>query len=276
MEQSSIPPKKRKSIHEAVGLIGGQTVASSDYSVVRIDMGITLPRDNTLLKKTRDTLLKEGANLLLFEKNDRTSISVSSHTELDFKLNISSHGEYTPSTLQNNSASRGRKKYLDRMDDHKQGGRKYQANSLVKDEYLIVPDISVANSDITIGGDRCRNSTCGFGQRTRYKWCYIDWSDNWEYRCTDKCRASEESYPTCEVGNGRRPCSLVLLLPLLRCAPGHECGLHNNDYFWCYTDTNKNWEKCCHPWHTCSKYGGTEKFCFTGKSKETLKEKCFY
>ncbi|XP_078345365.1 endonuclease domain-containing 1 protein-like [Oculina patagonica] len=70
VEQSSIPLKKRKLVHQAVGVIASNKVAAHNYSIARIDLGITLERNNTSLNETRQLLLDKGAGLLIFRAND--------------------------------------------------------------------------------------------------------------------------------------------------------------------------------------------------------------
>ncbi|XP_078344017.1 endonuclease domain-containing 1 protein-like [Oculina patagonica] len=52
VDQSSIPLKKRKLVHQAVDLLNSKKVAAYDYSFARIDLGITLERNDGLLRDT--------------------------------------------------------------------------------------------------------------------------------------------------------------------------------------------------------------------------------
>lgn len=278
VEQSTIPLKKRKLAHQVVNLIGSKKVAAFNYSLVRLDLGITSARNNALLNKRRETLRKEGFDLLLFRTYGPgfTSALVPPHTELD------AYENHTDSTKQNVDMTvlRRRNKYLDGMDDDKQGGTNDQVISPMVDEYLIVPELSAEGSDITIAGDRCINSICGYSQETTYRWCYTDIKKNYDYCCANKCMfRNNGNNPTCSVGDRIRACSIrssIITVKGNRCLPGHECGLHGEIYYWCYVDIAKNWEYCCQPWHACNKYGETYKWCYAGKNKETAWQKCFY
>lgn len=279
VEQSTIPLKKRKLVNQAVTLIGSKKVAAFNYSLVRLDLGITLARNNILLHKTRQMLQDEGAGLLLFRPHDLTSVPRPPTEELDSNRNISAYGNDTASTKQNtNMEVLARRDGMD--DDNKKGGANDQVVSLLEDEYLMVQDVSAEGSDITIGGDRCITSSCGYSQGTKYRWCYTDHSNNYDYCCANKCMfRNNGNNPTCSVGDRIRACSIrssIITVKGNRCLPGHECGLHGESYYWCYTDIAKNYDSCCQPWHACAKYGQAKKWCYTGNTKESTKEDCFY
>ncbi|XP_078345590.1 endonuclease domain-containing 1 protein-like [Oculina patagonica] len=81
VEQSTIPLKKRKLVHQAVGMLASDKVAAYDYSFARMDLGITLRRNNTLLNKTRELLLDKNASLLLYRAHDLTPVTRPVHIQ---------------------------------------------------------------------------------------------------------------------------------------------------------------------------------------------------
>ena len=272
--QSTIPLKKRKISHKTLGLIKRKKVPADDYSLARLDPGLILHRNNALINKTREILLKAGAGLLLYRPHGFSSLPMTR-----YELDATSHRNYRTSSKP--KKSKAEKKYHNGMNDDKQEEMNDQAKSLVEDEYLIIPDLSADNSTITIGGDRCRDlSSCAFGGYT-YKWCYTDWSDNWDYCCKDKCMFREGyNYLTCETGDGLKGCSSrssIFTIKGERCLGDHECGLHGESYYWCYTDIAKHWNYCCQPWHTCEKHKKTaDKWCYVGQSRSKRKKYCGY
>ncbi|KAK7107630.1 uncharacterized protein [Littorina saxatilis] len=54
------------------------------------------------------------------------------------------------------------------------------------------------------------------------------------------------------------------------CAPDHQCGTHNENYFWCYKDLygarSSEWDYCCKPDHPCGTYGSSYNWCNNGYS----------
>lgn len=260
VEQSSIPPKKRKLVHQTAEWITSTKVAAFGFLVTGLDLGITLARNSALLNKARELLLKKGAGLMLITPHYFTPVpSGPPAKELD-----AAYGNYTASSKQN--------KTITRSND--------QAITPVQDEYLIVSDLN--SSDMTVEGDRCVNSRCGFNERTSYRWCYTDLEKkSYHYCCTDKCVFKENKLlPTCSTGSvGRVACSMrssTITVKGISCLPGHECGLHGENYYWCYNDMKKNWNYCCQPWHVCDKNGASYKWCYVGKKKETSWQYCAY
>ena len=257
--QSSIPPKKRKLVHQTAELIAGSKGAAYDFLLTGIDLGMTLARNSILLNKAREVLLTKGASLMLVTPH--LFIPVLSRTpakELD-----GAYGNNTASSKQNRTMIRSNDEPI----------------TPVQDKYLIVPDLN--SSDMTVEGDRCVNSRCGFNESTSYRWCYTDLEKNYGYCCTDKCLFKENKLlPTCPTGSvGRVACSMrssTITVKGISCLPGHECGLHGENYYWCYNDMKKNWNYCCQPWHVCNKYGESYKWCYVGKYKETKWRSCYY
>lgn len=153
---------------------------------------------------------------------------------------------------------------------------------IIVDSYLLAAELSAAN--MTINGDYCRpDHGCDY-HKYKYKWCYIDTDNNWDYCCLEDCNSSnlKVSIPECDVGagKGRKKCSMrssVITVNGGRCRQNHECGLHQHDYYWCYTDFNNNWEYCCQPWHRCEYYDKLSyKWCYAGKNIESYWRHCHY
>ena len=134
------------------------------------------------------------------------------------------------------------------------------------DSYLLVAKLSKVN--MTYQGDYCRpDHWCDYHGES-YMWCYTDRDDHWNYCCITDCDSTnlENITPTCNVGGGYTyACSMrssVITVTGGRCRRNHECGLHNEIYYWCYTDFNDNWEYCCRPSHRCNNYEESYKWCY--------------
>lgn len=277
VEQSSIPPRKRKLIHQAVSLITSNVVAAYGFSFSRIDLCITLSRNNDLIEKTRKILKAENVALLLFRAHDLSQLTTPPpppQTEFD----ATSKQEHTIITV-----LRRRRKYLNTFDNHSQWGTNDEANNPVEDEYLIVPDLSADGSDVTIDGDHCVNSICTIGGGDYYRWCYTDWEKSVGQCCVSECKfRGDKDHQTCFTGvsnTEEKVCSSrfsTITVNGQRCLADHECGLHGSGYFWCYTDIAKNFDRCCQPWHACAKYGETYKWCYTGETTKSQYKQCYY
>ncbi len=276
VEQSSIPLKKRKVVHQAVGLIGSNNVAANNYSIARIDLGITLQRNNTSLDETRELLLDKGAGLLLFRANDLRLVT----THLpSIELDTTSKQQKRYKTV-----SRRSRNNLKVQDDDTQRYTNDPASTpLVEDEYLIVPDLSADGSDVTLNGDRCINSSCSVGGGKFYKSCYTDWQKTEGQCCVSKCKFREgKNYQTCftnTANTDEKACSSrssTITVTGKRCLAEHECGLHGYSYYWCYVDIAKNWDYCCQPWHACAKHSYSYKWCYAGKTKKSTWQYCSY
>ena len=150
-----------------------------------------------------------------------------------------------------------------------------------KDVYQVVLE-ALNDGAITIGGDRCRQGTKCDYQGESYKWCYIDWNDNWERCCLTKCqKKSSKDYPVCEVYPGvDYACSIrssMIAVNGHHCLQDHPCGLHDKNYYWCYTDVKgEKWDYCCQSWHSCDYHGSTYKWCYTGKKVKASWQRCYY
>lgn len=283
VEQSSIPLKKRKLVQQAVSLITSNKVIAYDYSFTRIDLGMTLKRNNTLLDETRELLLDKGAGLLLYKANDLTQGTRLAVGHLGGELDA--YGIHTSSSKQDKSKRVSRRRpYLDALYAHKQGGVNDQASTPVEDEYLIVPNLSAADSEVTLQGDRCINSSCSVGGGTFHRWCYKDWSKTQGQCCVSECKfRAGKDHQTCFTGasnTDEKACSSrfsAIAVTGQPCLAEHECGLHGKKYYWCYVDIYGNWEYCCQPWHACAKYTKTyDKWCYAGKTKQSQRKHCYY
>lgn len=195
------------------------------------------------------------------------------------------YGIHTSSTKQdkNTTVSRNRP-YLDARDASKQGGTNDKASTPVEDEYLIVPNLSAAGSEVTLNGDRCINSSCSVGGGKFHRWCYTDWSKTQGQCCVSECKfRGGKDHQTCFTGasnTDEKACSSrfsAIAVSGQPCLAEHECGLHGYSYYWCYVDIDKNWDYCCQPWHACAKYSTNyDKWCYAGKTKKSKWKYCYY
>ncbi|KAL3836089.1 hypothetical protein ACJMK2_021542 [Sinanodonta woodiana] len=123
----------------------------------------------------------------------------------------------------------------------------------------------------TAGNTMCRwNEECGFHQGKKYSWCYTDYSDNWDYCCTTRCRYLDENYKWCQSGNQWQYCGSDLKKDIngRQCLQNFPCGTHMNEissdrsYFWCYVDLALNWDFCCAPHSPCQMGSTTYYWCY--------------
>lgn len=178
---------------------------------------------------------------------------------------------------------RPREPKLDEINEVKQQRSNDQATSPPVDEYLIVPNLAADESDVTIQGKRCINSTCGFNGK-KEKWCYTDWAKSTEAKCCfTQCKFNgRKDHQTCQTNSTKSTetsCSIRYSSVNVKgqhCLAEHECGLHGYSYYWCYIDLDKNWDYCCQPWHVCSIHTNSYKWCYTGKTKESNYQYCSY
>ncbi|XP_045157066.2 uncharacterized protein LOC123523457 [Mercenaria mercenaria] len=140
---------------------------------------------------------------------------------------------------------------------------------------------SYRKDSFTAGITRCRSGNrCGYHGYS-YSWCYVDFSNSWDYCCTGSCGfGSNTNYMWCSSGStwqycgkaGRRDVEGRL------CLKGFPCGMHQEigkaNYYWCYTDSSRNWGKCCQPWDQCKSKCGKYSACYTGYKKGTNLKKC--
>eukprot|EP00794_Sanderia_malayensis_P000895 gene895-194_t len=146
------------------------------------------------------------------------------------------------------------------------------------DTYMIVPIASRAY--MTVSGDYCRRDhVCDFhGEES--KWCYIDDNNNRDFCCEDACTTPnyETHVPQCLANKVRQECSMRVSAVHVKggqCREDHECGLHGQDYYWCYTTLSGDWEYCCQPWDIC-KPRRELRHCSVGKHYQQNMKPCFY
>ncbi|KAK3592315.1 hypothetical protein CHS0354_000870 [Potamilus streckersoni] len=144
----------------------------------------------------------------------------------------------------------------------------------------------------TAGNTMCRpNNVCGFQQKTNYKWCYTDYSDNWDYCCIGACDFQGTTYMWCQTGKRWTYCGEYLKHDIQGrpCLFTFPCGLHQEvtgktqRFYWCYVDVAHNWDYCCAPWSECKKHGFTYNWCYVVNSlfsdvwkKCVLSSKCIH
>lgn len=149
------------------------------------------------------------------------------------------------------------------------------------DTYMFAPKLN-ASMDMTVQGDYCRpDHKCDYHNDYKYKWCYT--SSSWNYCCLKDCLSTnyQSSIPTCDVGNATiKYCSMrssIITVKGGRCRQDHECALHGESYYWCYTDFHDNWDYCCQPWHRCDYYDHeTYRWCYAGSSLHSTWQYCYY
>lgn len=300
VEQSTIPLKKRKVLQGAVSLIKGNGVSAKGYSLARIELGIDLPRDADMLERARNAMYSSGASLLLYNakaplpllNRDKPEIDTSGHNSSSLhhvtpNRNIKNKNKYKsnkegPSWL-SYFKFRPREPKLSEVDDVQRQRSNDQASPPPVDEYLIVPNLAADESDVTIQGKRCIDSTCGFNGK-KEKWCYTDWAKSAEAKCCfTQCKFNGgKDHQTCQTNNTKSTetsCSVrysSINVKGQRCLAEHKCGLHGYSYYWCYIDLDKNWDYCCQPWHVCDTHKYSYKWCYTGKTKESKDQYCSY
>ena len=134
---------------------------------------------------------------------------------------------------------------------------------------------------ITAGNSLCRQDhKCGkYGES--FSWCYTDYSNNWDYCCTDSCATRGENYLWCHSGSRWQYCGDAGMVNVVgrHCLPSSPCGLHldvnaNTNYYWCYEDNNKNWQYCCQPTCPCNWYSEGYTWCYTGYKLHTKWQYC--
>ncbi|KAL3836070.1 hypothetical protein ACJMK2_021523 [Sinanodonta woodiana] len=135
---------------------------------------------------------------------------------------------------------------------------------------LLVPVATeLFKTDFTAGNTRCRHDNkCGFHQRTRYSWCYTNYSGGWGYCCTDYCRLHPRDYYWCPSGNWVEHCGGYQTKDVSGrpCLEDHVCGMHyeegENGSYWCYVDLNGNWGYCCAVLSPCDYRGKSYTWCY--------------
>ncbi|KAK3602654.1 hypothetical protein CHS0354_024976 [Potamilus streckersoni] len=114
---------------------------------------------------------------------------------------------------------------------------------------------------ITAANSKCKTGIkCGYHQGTRYSWCDTD--HGMEFCCTGECQFFK-NYLRCPSGTIYAVCGNPgpKTAKGTSCLPSHPCGAHGvnglniftRNYYWCYTDESKAWERCCNPRSKCSR-----------------------
>ncbi|KAK3602643.1 hypothetical protein CHS0354_024965 [Potamilus streckersoni] len=107
----------------------------------------------------------------------------------------------------------------------------------------------------TAGSTRCKTDCraepfghyiCG----TDYGWGYCCTGECLQYQDTMRCKSGIH-FVSCGYAGNHTAYGTA-------CLPSHHCGIHEEyyifkpDYYWCYTDTWKNWDGCCRPYSKCT------------------------
>lgn len=148
------------------------------------------------------------------------------------------------------------------------------------DSYSLAAKQSKVN--MTVQGDWCRpDHWCDYHGKS-YVWCWYT-KTNWHYCCISNCDSTDlrKNAPKCYAGGEiTEECSMrssVITVKGSRCRCNHECGLHGESYYWCYTDFDDNWEYCCQPWHRCNLYGESYKWChYRSQPDSNRYQYCYY
>ena len=319
MKESTLPAKKRMTIRAIDKAIKGKgPVSSANWALVNADIGMLLNRDEVADYRTK--VGEFGLSLLLIwtPHIDTTKGNQYVHVELDKIVTSSSrtvvYGNKNVASSDHGKGGKQLYRYSFRhrsLDASKQEQGIGFANRLVelsqqrpekighenddedgydvadKDVYQVVLEAS-HDGAITVQGDRCRQGMkCDYHGR-EIKWCYVNWDGFWGRCCVDEClKLPSKGYPVCRVNPSESaptvPCSItssMIAVTGRRCLQDHPCGLHRQDYYWCYTaitgGMNTRWDYCCQSWHSCAEHGESYKWCYTGKKAGTGREKCFY
>ncbi|KAL3847338.1 hypothetical protein ACJMK2_018253 [Sinanodonta woodiana] len=134
----------------------------------------------------------------------------------------------------------------------------------------------------TAGRTSCRaDNKCDFHGGVSYKYCYVDYSDNWDYCCTGPCDYHQgTTYLWCESGSKSQYCGNAgnINIDGRTCYYSHPCGMHQEKgkepFYWCYVDHKLNWNRCCRPGSKCDYHGAAYKWCYTGYQKDTSWYEC--
>jgi DNA/RNA endonuclease G (NUC1) len=132
------------------------------------------------------------------------------------------------------------------------------------EEFHCIPQ-RMQSLSISAGNSLCLDGTC-----KKSKWIGI-------YECqvlrsffssTDRCCASEcfdkGTYFFCWNSESQHfwshwsycsPPYSAITINNVPCRSGHVCGLHGEDYYWCYTDESGVWDYCCAPYSECDSSG---------------------
>ena len=297
MKGSTVPLKKRKldvKIRKAIAQVPGNWIITDEYE------GMLLKRDEVLDARKKFAALHLGLLLIttttsptVREELDQSSELGNTNNNIEEDNGVEPDNEHEYAKVSQVSSGRVGKKNLHYYGNQSHngpkasfGGTKPHPKSVMKSDssdrmvYLVIEQY---DRDFTIGGDWCRqDSACGF-HGEEYMWCYIDWHKNnrWDY-C---CRGSEciflngQRYTRCWTGDTWTSCSIrssLIAVSGERCLQEHECGLHGESYYWCYTHVGGYWEYCCQPSHVCDYYGETYKWCYTGEDLHKDYQKCHY
>ncbi|KAL3847341.1 hypothetical protein ACJMK2_018256 [Sinanodonta woodiana] len=133
----------------------------------------------------------------------------------------------------------------------------------------------------TAGNTLCRaDQKCDFHQGVTYKYCYVDYSNNWDYCCTGDCDYHGYTYMWCDSGDQWQYCGDPgeTNIDGRPCHYAYPCGMHQEksraSSYWCYVDHKLNWNRCCSPSSKCDYHGYSYKWCYTGYKKETNWQYC--
>ena len=128
---------------------------------------------------------------------------------------------------------------------------------------------------LTAGKSVCKSSCSRIDQY--YSWCSVEQPhcNDWEYCCTQACGKHDKSYNWCYASHPLRnywdyctPGDVYSTKTVagVECHRFSPCGQHGcKQYYWCYTDTAKNWNYCCRPDHPCGKHEYSYNWCYYDK-----------
>lgn len=298
MKGSTVPRKKRKldvKIRKAIGNVPGDWIITDAYegmllkrdevsdarkTFAALDLGLLLITGAKFSPTTRDEL-DQSSEFQNANKSTQEDNGVEPDNEHEYaKVSQVSSGGVGKKNLHHykNQSHNGPKASLGGTKPHPRSVMKFKSDSSDRKVYLVIEQY---DRDFTIEGDWCRqDSACGFHGK-EYMWCYTDWDNNWDYCCNgSECIfLNGQRYTRCWTGDTWRSCSIrssLIAVSGKRCLQDHECGLHGESYYWCYTDLAKSWDYCCQPSHVCDYYGETYKWCYTGETLQESYQVCHY
>ncbi|XP_053406730.1 uncharacterized protein LOC123546414 [Mercenaria mercenaria] len=277
--ESSLPPAKRKFIETVnVNVHKNDAMALKNWRFVDADFGLIDKRSD--IQGTRNLLAHSAMTTILTCPAVGKVKEIQSNT-LFWIPGDSIHGTSYEQQMLKTTVERQQVNKTEDVIKETSLSDTELANEM-SDQYIVVPS---QESTLTATGSRCRHGhSCDY-HGYKYKWCYTDWSKNWDYCCIDACGFGQStSYSWCYTSRAKHWAycsqrSSMITISGKPCRADHECGTHSRDsssYYWCYTDTNQNWDYCCQPWHECAKHGSSYKWCYVGNKKKANWHKCYY
>ncbi|XP_045173914.1 uncharacterized protein LOC123535355 [Mercenaria mercenaria] len=274
--QWAVPSSQTDVLNSAINLLNGNVPISLKFwNVADAVLGLFLKRVD--IQKTRDLFASTGMTPILTADHSKVAASRSDIADRLVSVNSTS-GSVLENTLTRKPANSPKGNGTENVTER---NSTLDTTGMINyiDKYVVV---SSTERTLTATGSRCRqDNSCDYNGQN-YKWCYIDWSNNWDYCCHKKCGFEQNTdYAWCNTNDAKdwaycSERSSMISVKGRKCIPGHECGLHGAKIHWCYTDFNRNWEYCCQPWHECANHNESYKWCWVGRQNKTKWKNCEY